>query len=101
MFYILKIKDIIEIEPGYFPNIDECEINKDNGTLTFSTTTEASLSDKAQSSHTDGLEANTVTPYRVTFRDLLWHRISEKYVMRVIPHQGLCVTVHTVDSYTQ
>lgn len=31
--------------------------------------------------------------YVATFSDLLWHRLSEKYVSKVIPGQGVCVSV--------
>ena len=68
MFHLLKLKDSIEIEPAYFPK-------------------------------SEGLDSTTSADkdvYSATFADLLWHRLSEKYVAKVIPGQGVCVGISEV-----
>jgi DNA-directed RNA polymerase subunit E'/Rpb7 len=86
MFILLKIKDIIEVEPAYFCSVaswDAAE-HSPTGPAPFG------------KEEPGGGEC----PYYIpTSADVLHHRISERYVAKVIPQQGYCIAIRDVERH--
>lgn len=76
MFLLVTVKDVVEVEPAYFSPV--CTSSADPTTPTTTAT----------------------TTYQLTSDEILLHRITERYVGKVIPGQGLCVAAHAVLSLT-
>lgn len=75
MFLLVKISDVLEVEPAYF-------------------------SPEHQPDRLLTLRAPRNQLYVPTLEDILWHRISERYVGMVVPECGLCVAVGDLVSHS-
>lgn len=75
MFLLVRLTDVVEMEPAYFS--PECQ------------------PDRLQC-----LRAPREEHYVPTSEDMIWHRISERYVGRVVPDSGLCVGVSDLVSHS-
>lgn len=75
MFLLVRLTDVVEVEPAYF-------------------------SPEFQPDRVQNLRAPKDDLYAPVCEDLLWHRISERYVGKVIPESGLCVAVADLVSYS-
>jgi DNA-directed RNA polymerase III subunit RPC8 len=73
MFILLTIKDVIEIEPAYF--------------LQTASDIAASASDPC-------------APYYLSVDEILLHRVTERYVGKVVPGRGYCAAIASVVSAT-
>lgn len=82
MFFLLRLRDTIEIEPAY-----------------FSPEKLQALSSSTIASSGDG-ENDQTRRYCPTHEDVLWHRVSERYVGKVIPSRGLCVAIAELVSFS-
>lgn len=89
MFSSYVLYDAVAIEAVYFPQPAPPN--------TIATTAAAT----ASSSGEDGTTKNNENaPYALTMRDTLLHRLTERYVGRVIPSRGLCVAITDVMEYS-
>lgn len=82
MFFILRIRDTIEIEPAYFSPEK----------------TQQALCSSASNIGDGGKDGDE--RYCPTHDDILWHRVSERYVGKVIPSRGLCIAVAELVSFS-
>lgn len=76
MFILVKVLDVVEVEPAYFSP----ELQPDRR--------------QALRAAVDG------SCYTPSLEDILWHRISERYVGKIIPNRGLCVAVAELLSFS-
>lgn len=95
MFSSYVLYDTVAIEAVYFPHNFHFTSHPSN--IHTSHTTENRDHDHASSSHDEG---DDDAPYQLTLRDILLHRLTERYVGRVIPSRGLCVAITEVLEYS-
>lgn len=111
MFSSFVIHDMVEVEPAYFPTSLQTlhrgvSHAASNGNLcapggALATKTKASSS--CASPPAGGAEvaqSEDPSPYAVTLRDVLLHRLSERYVGRIVPRCGLCVAIGDIVDYS-
>lgn len=72
LFHSYVARDVVEVEPVYFPE----------------RVAEAGAETDAERQR-----------YQLTFDDILVHRLTERYVGRVVPGLGLCVAIHDIVQY--
>lgn len=80
MFWSYTLKDVVEVEPVYFP---------------VESTTPSSCS----GSPTACSSTSSTTPL-ASWSDLILHRLTERYVGKVVPRLGFCVAVEHILEYT-
>ncbi|KPI83676.1 putative DNA-directed RNA polymerase III subunit [Leptomonas seymouri] len=94
MFSSYVLYDTVAIEAVYFPH-----------TFTAASTNGANSSNavpanRSDSANNHGSHSHDDEPYELTLRDILLHRLTERYVGRVIPSRGLCVAITEVMEYS-
>ncbi|RNE97975.1 DNA-directed RNA polymerase III subunit [Trypanosoma rangeli] len=82
IFYSYVLRDVLEVEPVYFQG---------RVAVTAASTAEE---DTAGPLDTQG-------PYHATFEDIIMHRLTERYVGKIVPGCGLCVAIHEILQYTE
>ncbi|KAF8303679.1 putative DNA-directed RNA polymerase III subunit [Trypanosoma cruzi] len=91
IFYSYVVRDVLEVEPVYF-----------QGRVTVSSTSSfAAAAAAAKVAEEDVEEQLDKQHYQVTFEDILMHRLTERYVGKIVPGCGLCVAIHDILQYTQ
>jgi DNA-directed RNA polymerase III subunit RPC8 len=82
MFFLLRLRDTIEIEPAYFSpeKLQQPPVSSPLVTTTSS-------GDAAPAADSGNRR------YAPSHEDILWHRVSERYVGKVIPSRGLCIAI--------
>lgn len=86
-FFSYVLCDTVAIEPVYFPTGPQA-----------ATTTAAAEIDDRSTAPSSLLQDRR--PYTLTLRDVLLHRLTERYVGRVIAGRGLCVAIAEVLDYS-
>ncbi|KAG5510641.1 hypothetical protein JKF63_06939 [Porcisia hertigi] len=98
MFSSYILYDTVAIEAVYFPRDSANKSSGGGGSAATTTalgTSPAATATTAANSGGDDDEA-----YSLTLRDILLHRLTERYVGRVIPSRGLCVAITEVMEYS-
>ncbi|CAJ1006136.1 putative SHS2 domain found in N terminus of Rpb7p/Rpc25p/MJ0397/RNA polymerase III subunit Rpc25 [Leishmania naiffi] len=97
MFSSYILYDTVAIEAVYFPRHFSNECTGSSGAAMTATTrgTSSAATATAAASRNGDDEV-----YSLTLRDILLHRLTERYVGRVIPSRGLCVAITEVMEYS-
>ncbi|ESL08039.1 DNA-directed RNA polymerase III subunit [Trypanosoma rangeli SC58] len=82
IFYSYVLRDVLEVEPVYF------QVHV------------AAAAASAAEEDTAG-SLDTQQPYHATFEDIIMHRLTERYVGKIVPGCGLCVAIHEILQYTE
>ncbi|KAG8348706.1 SHS2 domain [Trypanosoma vivax] len=90
VFYSYIMRDIVELEPVYFPY----RVVAAPPSLAADVCTR----DNAEVDQRDDLDEQC---YQVTLEDTLMHRLTERYVGKIVPSLGLCVAIHDILHSTQ
>ncbi|CBH18359.1 RNA polymerase subunit, putative [Trypanosoma brucei gambiense DAL972] len=77
LFHSYVMRDVVEVEPVYLP---DGEVKRQRNTT--------------------GEGSPDAQAYQCTVDDILMHRLTERYVGRIVPSLGLCVAIHEVAHYT-
>lgn len=83
MFLLLRLRDTIEIEPAYF---SPEKLQKLPPPLSV-------ISSQSGPEVTTSSGGDALDRYTPSHEDVLWHRVSERYVGKVIPSRGLCIAI--------
>ncbi|KAG5485542.1 hypothetical protein LSCM1_07629 [Leishmania martiniquensis] len=97
MFSAYILYDTVAIEAVYFPRDfpKECA----SGSRAVSTTAARGTPSTTAATAASGSDGDDEL-YSLTLRDILLHRLTERYVGRVIPSRGLCVAITEVMEYS-
>jgi DNA-directed RNA polymerase III subunit RPC8 len=87
MFLLVGIRDVIEVEPAYFLRSQK-EASAHEGTAAGG----ARLSTSGDSSNS--------SKYELSGHDMVLHRLTERYVGRVVPGRGYCAAIAGIVSAT-
>lgn len=91
MFSSYILYDTVAIEAVYFPrDFPSASTTASNSSATANT----------GSSNSNAASDDASAAYALTMRDILLHRLTERYVGRVIPSRGLCVAITEVLEYS-
>lgn len=121
-FLAYVLSDVVEVEPVYFPSraASKADVVALSSSSSASSSSPAAAAAATRRTYTRGdgntniattvnedphssvtcLSSSTSTPYTLTFDDVLLHRVTERYVGKVIPAVGLCVAVVRVLAYS-
>ncbi|RNE96196.1 DNA-directed RNA polymerase III subunit [Trypanosoma conorhini] len=83
IFHSYALRDVLEVEPVYFQ--ERVAI--------------AAASSAAEEDAGEPLDAQQ--RYQASFEDVLMHRLTERYVGKIVPGCGLCVAIHEILQYTE
>ncbi|KAG5484648.1 hypothetical protein CUR178_07239 [Leishmania enriettii] len=97
MFSSYILYDSVAIEAVYFPRHFTNECTGSSGAAT--TTIAQGASSATTATAASGSDGDDEI-YSLTMRDILLHRLTERYVGRVIPSRGLCVAITEVMEYS-
>ncbi|KEG09486.1 DNA-directed RNA polymerase III subunit [Trypanosoma grayi] len=86
LFYSYIARDVVEVEPVYFPERQAPATSSSSSALAVA--------------EEDAEEHLGEQLYQPTFEDILMHRLTERYVGKIVPGYGLCVAVHDLLQYT-
>lgn len=115
MFWSYTVKDVVEVEPMYFPpyppsrsplgSLESLGVYEEGCAAPASSSSAFFASIPPVSGAVVGEGAETtikpiVAPALSRWSDIVLHRLTERYVGRVVPRLGLCVAVEHVLEYT-
>ncbi|GET86366.1 DNA-directed RNA polymerase III subunit, putative [Leishmania tarentolae] len=97
MFFSYILYDTVAIEAVYFPRhfTNECVVS--GGAAATATTCGPSSAATVTAAVSNGGDDDC---YSLTLRDILLHRLTERYVGRILPSRGLCVAITEVMEYS-
>lgn len=114
MFRSFTLKDIVEVEPVYFPRGDNLGLSSQQSIAGKESTLNTDCSSEEQNNRSCSerkeasvsIERASTLPLPVSaprlslWSEIILHRLTERYVGKVVPALGFCVAVEHVLEYT-